>query len=318
MNTSKASIGWRFLGRALVFLLGLLAVVYFGRELVRFWPSVVTVTFTPRVAGAVAIAALVLALSGVVDAWSWGWLLRGLSLPAQPRNAMGIFLVAQFAKYVPGNFGQHVGRLALSRAQGLPYPTVVLSIVIENGFALGAGAFVAAVSLAAGITGSTGGVVRPAWLLALAIFGWFVGAMVLRWFLAHPPPWLRRLLKLDRPVTLEKHLVVGYFLLHVTSYAALGATLVLVVFGLSGGASAELWRVALAAMAGWFAGYLVPGAPAGLGVREATLTALLTPLCGPTVALSSALLWRSSALLADGALFLVGLALRVPRKPNSP
>jgi uncharacterized membrane protein YbhN (UPF0104 family) len=47
-------------------------------------------------------------------------------------------------------------------------------------------------------------------------------------------------------------------------------------------------------------------------VREATLTALLTPICGAAVAVSAALLWRSSALIADGILFLVGIGLKPP------
>jgi glycosyltransferase 2 family protein len=297
---------------------GILAVIYFSRELVRFWPSVVAVSLTPRVVSAIAVAVFLLVLSGLIDAWGWGWLLRGLSMPVRSREAMGVFLVSQFAKYVPGNVGQHVGRLALARTQGMPYPTVLLSIVVENGFALGAGAFLAGASLAFGITTSAGNVARPAWLLVLVISGWFIGAILLRWFLAHPPAWLRRILKLEHPVILERSLVAGYFVIHVTSYVTLGTTLVLVVFGLSGGSSGELWRVAFAAMAGWFAGYLVPGVPAGLGVREATLTALLTPLCGPAVAVSSALLWRSSGLLADVVLFLIGLGLRALTKPVAP
>jgi uncharacterized membrane protein YbhN (UPF0104 family) len=302
----------------LAVVLGILAAIYFARQLVSYWPNIVAISFTTRVATSVAVAALLHVFSGLIDAWAWGWLLRGLSVPVRSRDAMAVFLVSQFAKYVPGSIGQHVGRLALAKTRGLPYPTVLLSLVVENGFALGAGGVVAGASLAFGVAVSAGSAARLSWTLALVILGWFVGAMVLRTILAYPPFWLRRLLKLEKPVTLQTHLVAGYFVVHVTSYAAIGGALVLVVFGFTGGAGIEVWRVALAGMAGGFSGYIVPGAPAGLGVREATLTAMLGPICGTAVALSSALLWRASALLADGILFLIGLGLRVRVRASEP
>ena len=307
----------RLLVRWVPIVVGAIAFVYFARQIVSYWPSIVAISFTGRVAGAVAVAALLHVASGLLDAWGWGWLMRGLAVPVRSREAMPVFLVSQFAKYVPGSIGQHVGRIALGRAHGLAAPTVLLSLVIENGFALGAGALVAGASVAFGVAVRADDVSRVAWTLALVIAGWAAGAASLRFVLARPPAWLRRLLKLEKPVTLETTLVVGYFLLHVASYAAIGAALVIVVFGFAGATGPEIWRVALAGMAGWFAGYILPGAPAGLGVREATLTALLTPLCGPTVAVSSALLWRSSALLADGLLFLIGLATRPRPVPDT-
>ena len=302
--------------RAVAIVLGLLALVYFARQLVSYWPSIVAISFTTGVAVSLVVTALLHVVSGLIDAWAWGWLLRGLAVPVPSRAAMSVFMISQLAKYVPGNFGQHVGRLALAKSLGLAYPPVLLSLVIENGFALGAGGVVAGASLAFGIAVSAENLTRVAWTISLVIGGWFAGALLLRWMLAHPPRWLRRILKLEGPVTLETRLVIGYFLIHVASYAAIGGALVLIVFGFTGGASVEIWRVALAGMAGWFSGYIVPGAPAGLGVREATLTALLTPLCGVAVAVSSALLWRSSALFADGILFFVGLALRARPKPE--
>jgi uncharacterized membrane protein YbhN (UPF0104 family) len=307
---AEASVRRLLLVRVLPFVVGIIALIYFARQIFSYWPSIIAISFTPAIAVAIGVAAALQAASGLVDAWSWGWLMRSLAVPVQSREAMPIFLVSQFAKYVPGSIGSHVGRLALGKQHGLPAPSVLLSLVIENGFALGAGAVFGGASAVFGIAVTASNVSRMAWTLSLVIVAWLAGAITLRLILAHPPAFVRRLLRLEKPVTLKTSFVAGYFLLHVTSYAAIGAALVIVVFGYAGSTGPEVWRVALAGTAGWFAGYILPGAPAGLGVREATLTALLTPLCGPTVAVSSALLWRSSALLADGALFLIGLATK--------
>jgi hypothetical protein len=302
--------------RWLTVVIGSIAIVYFARQIVSYWPSIVAISLTPAIAGALTIATLLHVGSGLLDAWGWGWLMRGLAVPVRSREAMPIFLVSQFAKYVPGSIGQHVGRLALGRQYGLPTPTLLLSLVIENGFALGAGAAVAGGSVAFGVAAGGSDVGRVAGMLGFILVGWLAGAMTLRFILAHPPPWVRRVLKLNEGVVLRTSLISGYFLLHVASYVAIGTALVVVVSGFAGGTGPEVWRIALAGMAGWFAGYILPGAPAGLGVREATLTALLTPLCGPTVAVSAALLWRTSALLADGLLFLIGLVTRPRPLPD--
>jgi len=312
VTTSSAFAKGRQIRRVLAVGLGLLAVAYFGRQFVSYWPSIAAISFTTDVALSVALAALLHVVSGLMDAWGWGWLLRGLAVSVRSRDAMAVFLMSQLAKYVPGGISQHLGRLALAKTSGLAYPPVLLSLVIENGFALGAGAVVAGASLAFGIAASAGQMTRASWTLGLVIGGWMIGAMTLRAVLAHPPAFVRRILKLEGPILISGRLVVGYFLLHVASYAAIGGALVLVVSGFMGPAGVEIWRVAVAGMAGWFSGYIVPGAPAGLGVREATLTALLTPICGAAVAVSAALLWRTSALIADGILFLVGIALKPP------
>jgi uncharacterized membrane protein YbhN (UPF0104 family) len=306
---------WRFARRALAIFLAILAAAYFARQIVSHWPSIVSVSFTPGAGIALAAATLLNVLAGVINAWSWGWLLRGLSTPLGRREVLGIFLVSQFAKYIPGNVAQHVGRIALARSHGLPYSTVVLSMIIETGFALGAGAVVAGASIVFGATAATGGAARAAWVIALIAFGWLCGAILLRVLLPRPLVW-KRLLRLEKPVMLDTSLILGYLSLHVLSYLFLGANLVLIVTGLMG-PSEELFHVGLAGMAGWFAAYFVPGAPAGLGVREAALTALLTPLCGPTVAVSAALLSRVSALFGDGILFLIGLGLRPSKAPEA-
>ena len=59
----------------------------------------------------------------------------------------------------------------------------------------------------------------------------------------------------------------------------------------------------------WTLGFLTPGAPAGLGVREAVLVALLTPSAGEPAALTAALAFRAATLGGD---LLFYLSARLP------
>jgi len=60
------------------------------------------------------------------------------------------------------------------------------------------------------------------------------------------------------------------------------------------------------------AGYIIPGAPGGLGVREAILVAALGPVYGEGTAVALAIIYRVCSITADGLAFLIGLILRRP------
>ena len=66
----------------------------------------------------------------------------------------------------------------------------------------------------------------------------------------------------------------------------------------------------------WTAGFLVPGSPGGLGVREAVMIKLMGPAIGLETALGVALVMRLCSMGADALAFGVGLFFR-PR-PQAP
>jgi uncharacterized membrane protein YbhN (UPF0104 family) len=65
--------------------------------------------------------------------------------------------------------------------------------------------------------------------------------------------------------------------------------------------SQAIWRFALC----WVAGFVVPGAPAGLGVREALFIRLFAPGIGEGVAACVAVAYRIITTLGDLLTFLV-------------
>lgn len=58
----------------------------------------------------------------------------------------------------------------------------------------------------------------------------------------------------------------------------------------------------------WVAGFLTPGATAGLGIREVILSQGLVPIVGPDGARMTALLLRGAATAGDIQAFIIGLA----------
>ena len=59
----------------------------------------------------------------------------------------------------------------------------------------------------------------------------------------------------------------------------------------------------------WLLGFLAPGAPAGLGVREGIMVLMLSPLMPDSEALAFVLLARLVTLAGDAIIYLCSLAL---------
>jgi glycosyltransferase 2 family protein len=69
----------------------------------------------------------------------------------------------------------------------------------------------------------------------------------------------------------------------------------------------DWFSITLLFSSAWVVGYVVPGAPGGLGVREAMMVVLLAPLTGEAVATGLAVSMRLTTLLGDGLTVLVGV-----------
>jgi uncharacterized membrane protein YbhN (UPF0104 family) len=300
---------WGFIRRILAVLATTLCLIYFGIEVVRYSDSVTRLSWTLQLSAAMAGAIALQTCSALLDAWSWGWLLRAFKVPTTMRQSLAIFGVAQFAKYLPGNVMQHVGRVVLARRAGWQTERVALSVLIENVFALGAGGLMAITGLAVAGSAVDGGTQLFA-AAVIVTLGWLVLAVGVRILLADPPGFLKRRLALNSPMHIRIRVLVLYFGVHAISFAAMGCTLAILLWGLAGNWPPGIWRVPAGVAVAWIAGYVIPGAPAGLGVREAVLTAFLSPHIDAGIVISAAILWRVASLAADALLAMAGFSLR--------
>jgi uncharacterized membrane protein YbhN (UPF0104 family) len=300
--------------RIATLLLGLACLGYFVRELWSRWPDVRRLTLSVDVGWALGAAIVIHLAITAIDASSWGWLMGRLGVRTSTRAAIGVFFVSQFAKYLPGNVGQHIGRVTLGHGEGMQAGRTVLSLLFENAVAIGAGAALAsaAATLAALDPVDASHVVPLSALIGIALV---TGTLGLRHLLSRPPPLVRRALTLDGPLELDPKFLLGYLGSHVLSYGAMATALGLLLHETSGGTALDASRVLLAATAGWLTGFLVPGAPAGLGPREVAVTAILLPTSSSETVVAAVLLWRLSSMVGDGLALALGLWIRRGARP---
>lgn len=257
----------------------------------------------------------------LTGARSWQLVLRTLGERIDYRAAIGVVTISQFAKYLPGNVGHHLGRVLLARRIGVRAEMAISSIALDTVVAISAAAFcsIAALQLLPEISARYGLQLARNLLIAIALTGCAV-------VLALAIPSLRRHLTTALRVggklaAAGNRRRAGMAWVYYLASFGLGA-FALGCIATSLGAEFPPFHILVGVYAvAWLIGFLVPGAPAGLGVREALLVLGLSPLTGAGAAIATTALFRMVTVVGDGVAFILGWvtasgALRSGSAPN--
>lgn len=273
---------------------------------------------TPPVIAALVLCTLVYMTLVPLSALAWRRLLHALGSEQPYLRLLGIVSVTQAAKYLPGNIGQHVGRVGLAMASGISLAIVSASIVYEICLLLLANLLVGLLGGAASspglafLLGKSTSSSSP-WLLCTLIVLIVAGLCA--------SPLLSRLLgRLVRrafkgkvaedtlPNGLGPRTILEVVLIYVVAVLLMGLSL----WGIAAALHPTWPDYALVTAAftlAWAVGFVTPGAPAGLGIREALLLFMLSPFFGSSDASLITLTLRIVTTLGDMACLLSGLPL---------
>jgi hypothetical protein len=247
--------------------------------------------------------------SQVIAATAWMQTLAVFSVRLPPRRAETQLLISQIGKYIPGNVAHLLGRLALARSDGLGTSLIGLALLVEISLVLVAGGLLlAALVLFAPDMVRT---LLPRFdeLASRRLSITFVAFLVVgiafgSWFFVQRVT--QRSETLIRPLLAFKPLA-----LHVINFLILGLSLALVMHAIASTASSGIALPVAVFVAAWTVGFLTPGAPGGIGVREGLIVLGLGAAIGEGPALAIALVHRALAIAGDVTTFVLGLAVRV-------
>jgi len=258
------------------------------------------------------LASLGYAGCGVFLALIWWLALRAAGFrSASFSRSASAFFSSQLGKYLPGNVGHFAARHVLTRREGVGHRALVAATLLEALLLVAAAGGLAVLVIQKMISGGLEKVLEAVWLAPVAA----VIALVLGLAVARRKGWLDSSLGLSR-LSLE-----------------LGAAFCLaLVFFLAGSGCFILMSTALGAgdwlalvpwvAAAWLLGFLIPGAPGGLGIREFVLVIGLTPMVGDGQAALDALLFRLVTVGGDVLMSITGtiwlrLQAKIPIKAPS-
>ena len=287
-----------------------------------------TIAWTPLVAGSVLT---LLGYAWNVRLWSWslGWWRQRLRWTA----ALRIWFLANLARFIPGTVWQFAGLAAMSRAEGVSAVAATTAILVQQLSLLVTGGLAALVTAPELLSAWSHGVRQGGSLSALAAAAGALGdrahalpavarvAIVVLLFaagvLAVPlllPPMARLARRMGKggdvvvptPTTPQ---LGGYVAAHLITWALYAIAFWLFCRGTFGDDAPALAPAMAAFLVSYVAGIVIVVAPGGLGVREAVLTATLSPVIGAERALLVSLLSRAWLVATELAGALVVLVL---------
>lgn len=274
-----------------------------------------------RAALGIVLAAILWSFGVPLLALAWRGMLAGLGVHKSWRELFAILGITQFAKYVPGNVAQYVGRVGMSLARGIPARPLAVTMILETLLVVAAAA---ATCVAAGTLSRIGLDALQAHgkqlaLVAALAIGAILGLFALR---RVAPVMLRRFAPryapaLDGALLPTQSSMARGFVLYCAIYISAGAGLILLAHFLLPAAPRDYWLLIAVFALAWVVGFVTPGAPGGLGVREALMVLMLTPLYTAASASVLVIALRIATTLGDLLILIVGM-LTLPRNRDIP
>ena len=239
--------------------------------------------------------AIVYCAANFLLATGWYFILRYLKLDVPFRWALECYAISQIGKYLPGNLFQFAGRQVLGMSAGLPGRALIKSTVVELACLVVAGCVFVILFTPLFVDGASE-------RLALMMATSFASVLV-----------CLALLFGGVKLTLA-------FLSYFTFLVCSGGVFVAALMTVRSEAISVDHAVSIAGayVVAWLAGLLTPGAPAGIGVREAVGISLMQHSASETSILLAILIGRIVTLVGDFFFYCLGglmglLGIGVPR-----
>jgi glycosyltransferase 2 family protein len=290
----------RQLSRFLGIVLSLACIAFVAWRFSLVVPQIGQLAEWPATLWKLCLATLIYAVGGVCLAFAWWLLLSAFASSKIPLHAAARgHMLAQLAKYLPGNVFHLAARHVHARRSGLNHSGVATAAVSESLLLV-----VVALLLSMALPQSE----LPMGLHWLAPWRWTLVAGLLAALIAGLGLWRHRARRADMDVETGS----GTFGILGASVSYLAFFLLATcAFGVLVGSAAVPLRTLLSMVTiCWLGGFLIIGAPGGLGVREALFVGLLGPILGDAEAVYAALAFRAVTMLGDSLVFGAGFLVK--------
>ncbi|MCW6034874.1 flippase-like domain-containing protein [Spirulina subsalsa FACHB-351] len=258
------------------------------------WSEVLTLQLEGGSGLKLAIALVLTLLAHIWSGWVWGWILQTLQYPVTAQWSIRVYLLTNLAKYLPGNVWHFYGRVVAAQRQNVPLAIATLSVLLEPLLMVAAALLLTLL-------------LRPNLYLALQL-PILIGVLI-----AIHPRFLNPLLRAASQIKgrLKGLPQAGYSLPTITHYPLKplageliflllrGSGFVLTLLVFQSLTPNQLPLLLSSFCLAWLLGLVIPGAPGGIGIFEATILSLLQPQWSPSVILATVAVYRLIATLAE-------------------
>jgi len=284
----KPYLRWVLLGGTIFFL---------AKALKDNWQEVLAIELNKSGWGYMAIALLVTLLAHIWSGWVWSWILRFFDQPVDRMWCVRVYLKTNIAKYLPGNVWHFYGRVWTAKAAGVPLTVATLSVLMEPLLMAAAALLLASIGSPLFSRGLMG--VSMLAMILMAVHPWVLNPL-LKQLAALKGKKKDKITAGDTTIGLQ-----GYPLLPLLGELGFlelrGMGFVLTMLALGPISPLQIPQLLSAFSLAWLLGLVLPGAPGGIGVFEATAIAQLSGEYSPAIVLSAVALYRLISILAEAS-----------------
>ncbi len=273
----KSYVRWLILGGMLFFLI---------KALKDNWQEVAQIQISQKSWVYLGSALGVTLLAHIWTGWVWSWIFQTLNQKVSGFWAVRVYLKTNIAKYIPGNVWHYYGRIRLSTDADIPTSIATLSVLLEP-------LLLAAAALLVALIGTPQNRGLQFFILAVVLIA--IHPLILNQGLKL----VSKLKNKGDDVKKIEHYPFAPLLGELGFLGLRGAGFVLTFWALHPIKFSHIPALISSFSLAWLLGLVVPGAPGGIGVFEATATALLGSLFSPGLILSVVGLYRLISILAE-------------------
>ncbi|NRB07140.1 MAG: flippase-like domain-containing protein [Richelia sp.] len=288
---AKKTLRWLILGGTLFFII---------KALKNNWQEVAAIHIDNIGWSILALATGITLMAHIWAGWVWTWVIKELCPSIYAAHFIQVYLKTNIAKYLPGNIWHYYGRIVGARSAGVSLSVATLSVLLEP-------LLMAAAALIIVILGSQFTRTDSSMILAAQVTGLLITLAAIH------PQFLNRILhSLQKakqkkapqdsvsitPVNLKRYPFIP--LLGEFGFLGLRSSgFLLTIFALQPLHWQQIPLIIAAFSFSWLLGLVVPGAPGGLGVFEATAIAMLQSHFSMAVIIGAIGMYRLVSTLAE-------------------
>jgi uncharacterized membrane protein YbhN (UPF0104 family) len=239
--------------------------------------------------------AIAFCITLLAHTWSgcvWNLILQSFQQPVKLRWVLQVYLKTNIAKYLPGNVWHYYGRISAVTDAGGSLGAATLSVLLEP--LLMAAAALLITLMGGQLNQHWGWQVLGLGVILLGIHPRILNLLIQRLSRLKAKATTTEVFQLQQYPLLPLLGEVGFVLLRATGF-------LFTVLALTSVSPSLIWQLFSAFSLAWVLGLVVPGAPGGIGVFEATAIALLNGYFPTALILSVVALFRLVSVLAETA-----------------
>jgi hypothetical protein len=202
--------------------------------------------------------------------WVWSLILRAFQQPVKPLWAVKLYLKTNIYKYLPGNIWHFSGRIGALNKLGITLSIASLSVLLEPLLMAAAALMVALISSCLGLIQTS----SNNWILFIEI------TILISILISIHPIIFNRVIKIVSQLKHQETSILQNYLLapllgEIIFLLGRGGAFIFTLMTITSVEITNIPKILSAFSFAWLLGLIVPGAPGGLGVFEASAIALL-------------------------------------------